>query len=264
MCSVTAPPVTTQTLEVVVVVSSSRPSSPRNTQASTPRRANTPAITGAIRRSAQPIACASRAGRVGDRPQEVEAGPDAQVAAGAGRVAQSRVEGGREAEGDAGLVGDPTDVVGGQVEPDAELLEDVGAPRLRGGRAVAVLDHLDAGAGGHDRRHRRDVHRERAVTAGADHVEHPTVDRERGRGGVHRVDQALHLVDGLALGAQRHREPGDLGRAGLAGEDLPHRPRRLLRAEVGTPDQRPEHLGPGGPAHPGLRPGREPASAAGG
>ena len=57
--SVTAPPLTAHTLEVVVVVSSSRPSSPRKTQASTPRWAKTPAITGAIRRSAQPMACAA-------------------------------------------------------------------------------------------------------------------------------------------------------------------------------------------------------------
>ncbi len=46
-----------------MVVSSSSPSSPRKTQASTPRRANTPAITGAIRRSAQPMAWAC--GRAG-------------------------------------------------------------------------------------------------------------------------------------------------------------------------------------------------------
>ena len=45
--------------DVVVVVSSSRPSSPRKTQASTPRCAKTPAITGAIRASAQPIAWAA-------------------------------------------------------------------------------------------------------------------------------------------------------------------------------------------------------------
>ena len=47
------------------MVSSSRPSSPRKTHASTPRRAKTPAITGAIRGSAQPIAWApGRAGFV--------------------------------------------------------------------------------------------------------------------------------------------------------------------------------------------------------
>ena len=63
MASLTAPSCTTQTLEVVAVVISSSPSSPRNTQASTPRWANTPAITGAIRGSAQPIAWAP--GRAG-------------------------------------------------------------------------------------------------------------------------------------------------------------------------------------------------------
>ena len=59
----TTPSCTVHTDDVVVVVSSSRPSSPRNTHASTPRPAKTPAITGAIRGSAQPIAWA--AGRVG-------------------------------------------------------------------------------------------------------------------------------------------------------------------------------------------------------
>src|SRR3954451_13235517 len=57
-CS-TRPSVTAQTCEVVVVVSSSSPSSPRKTHASAPRLAKTPAISGAIRRSAQPIACAA-------------------------------------------------------------------------------------------------------------------------------------------------------------------------------------------------------------
>ncbi len=61
----TWPSCTRQTREVVVVVSSSNPSSPRKTQASTPRPAKTPAITGACRGSAQPIACApARAGLV--------------------------------------------------------------------------------------------------------------------------------------------------------------------------------------------------------
>ena len=77
----TSPACTHHTREVVVVVSSSSPSSPRNTQASTPRRANTPAITGAIRGSAQPIACAAGAGRVGQRAEEVERGADAELAA---------------------------------------------------------------------------------------------------------------------------------------------------------------------------------------
>ena len=50
---------------------------------------------------------------------------------------------------------------------------------------------------------------------------------------VHRLHQTHELLDRLALRAQGDREPGDLGRAGLAAEDLAHRPRRLLRAQVG-------------------------------
>ena len=52
----TSPAWATHTAEVVVVVSSSSPSSPRKTQASTSRAASTPAITGATRGSAHPTA----------------------------------------------------------------------------------------------------------------------------------------------------------------------------------------------------------------
>ena len=54
----TSPPPTTQTVLVVVVVSSSRPSSPRTTRTDDPRPANTSAITGARRASAQPTSAA--------------------------------------------------------------------------------------------------------------------------------------------------------------------------------------------------------------
>ena len=46
----------THTVEVVVVVSSSSPSSPRNTRPSCPRPAITPAITSTMCRDATPIA----------------------------------------------------------------------------------------------------------------------------------------------------------------------------------------------------------------
>lgn len=48
---------TTNTVEVAEMLSSSRPSSPRNTTADTPRSANTPATTGSMRSSNTPIAC---------------------------------------------------------------------------------------------------------------------------------------------------------------------------------------------------------------
>ena len=183
--------------------------------------------------------------RVGERAEHVEGRGDAELAPRHRRVPQGRVEGGREAEGDADLLGEPGDAVGRQVEPDPQRLEDVGRAGLARGRAVAVLDHAGAGAGGHDRGHRRDVDAHRAVAAGADHVERAAGDRQRRRDGVHRVEQAGDLVDRLALGTQRDGETGDLGRRGGAGEHLPHRPRGLVGGEVVALDERTEDLGPG-------------------
>ena len=136
-----------------MVVSSSSPSSPRNTQASTPRRANTPAMSGAVRGSAQPMACAAGRAGLASGPRRLKVVADAELAPGHGGVPQGRVEGGGEAEGDAGLARRPRATCGrGQVEPDAEPLQHVGGAGLRGGGAVAVLDHGGAGSGRDDRR----------------------------------------------------------------------------------------------------------------
>ena len=56
-------------------MSSSRPSSPRKTHASTPRRAKTPAITGAILASAQPIAWACACAGLVSGPRKLNVVP---------------------------------------------------------------------------------------------------------------------------------------------------------------------------------------------
>src|SRR5690606_22684530 len=80
------------------------------------------------------------AGRVGERPEEVEDGGDADLLAGRPGEAQRRVVDRREAEGDARLGGHPGGLLGGQVELDAEVYEHVGGAARGGGGAVAVLD----------------------------------------------------------------------------------------------------------------------------
>ena len=153
-------------------------------------------------------------------------------------------------------LGDLGDARRGQVEPDAERLEHVGRAGLRGGRAVAVLDHARAGAGGDDRRHGGDVDRHRPVTARADDVEQPAGHRDRVGRGEHRRGDAGDLLDRLALGAQRHDEAGELDGGRRAGEDLVHGPSRLLGRQVATGDQRGEDVGPGvghGPQASGAR-----------
>jgi hypothetical protein len=134
------------------------------------------------------------------------------------------VEDGSEAERDAHRVEDLDEPGRRNVEPDAQLLQHVGRTARTGCRPVAVLDDTHAGAGDRHRRHRGDVHRARAVATGADDVDDPTVHRHGLRVAVHRVDEALHLVEGLALAAHRDGESRDLGGCGVSGEDLVHRP----------------------------------------
>ena len=234
--------------EVVVVVSSSRPSSPRNTQASTPRRANTPAISGAIRRVGAADRLGRGPGRVGQRAEEVEGRGDAELARAATAACRSA---GWNAAAKQKVIptSSPTRATSaaGRSSRMPSCLEHVGRAGLGRGRPVAVLDHRRAGAGGDDRGHRRDVHRHRPVAAGADDVEHPAARRRAGwRASYIAVDEPLELVDGLALGAQRDGEAGDLGRAW----PRPARISPIAQAvwsggQVRAADQGGEHLGPG-------------------
>ena len=174
-----APSATTQTRDVVVVVSSSRPSSPRNTRAERPRPASTSAITGAIRSSATPIADADgRAGLVsGPRKLNTVGTPSSLRAAAAWRIAGWKTGAKQKPM--------PTSMQRGhrrrrQVDHDAR------APRARRpsrrprtGRPVAVLDDPGARAAHHQRRHRRDVHRGCPVTAGPADVHRRAVDAQQ-------------------------------------------------------------------------------------
>ncbi len=124
------------------------------------------------RGSAQPMAWAAGRAGLASGPSTLKAVAMPSSRARDGGVAHRGVEGRGEAEGDAR----PRSATSatrsaGEVEPDAECLEHVGRPGLRGGGPVAVLDDARACAGRDDRRHRGDVDRERAVAAGADDVE---------------------------------------------------------------------------------------------
>ena len=90
---------------------------------------------------------AARAGGVGQGPEQVERGPDADLAAGRSGVPHRRVEHRREQEGEAGSrSASPADcrIV---VDPDAQRVEHVGRSRPRRDRAVAVLRDRDARRG---------------------------------------------------------------------------------------------------------------------
>ena len=120
----------------------------------------------------------------------------------------------------------PATTVGTEVDAGAERLEQVGGAGGAGGGAVAVLGHRAAGAGGDQGGGGGDVEGRRPA-AGAGGVEQVGALRRHVRGErAHRARQPGELVHGLALGAQRDQETGDLRLGGLAVHDLAPAPQR--------------------------------------
>ena len=169
------------------------------------------------------------AGRVGQRPEEVERRRHAQLPADGPGVPQRLVIAGGEAEADPDLV----DAAGhpGRAELDvhAERLEEVGGAAGRRRRPVAVLGHPGAGAGGHEGGQGRDVDAARPVAAGAAGVEQRPGDVDPLGVGQHRADEGGHLGRRLPLGPQGDGEAGDLGRRGPPLEDRGQGTRRPRR-----------------------------------
>ena len=98
------------------------------------------------RRVADAEELARRAGGVGQRAEEVERGPDADLPAGRAGVAHRRVEVRREHEREPDVAERGAGRCGVVVDPDPEGVEDVGRAGLRRDGAVAVLRDRDAGA----------------------------------------------------------------------------------------------------------------------
>ncbi len=109
---------------------------------------------------------------------------------------------------------------------------------LRRRRPVAVLDHPGAGTGGHDRRHRRDVDRHRAVAAGADDVEQPPGHRDR-RGAAASIASTRPVTSSMVSPLARSATAKPAIWAGVASpaEHLAHRPGGLGGVEVGAGDE---------------------------
>ena len=127
-------------------------------------RPSSPWTTSARRLPSRPSACASgsthsrredaeqlrrRAGRVGERPEQIEDRAHADLAPRRGDVAHRRMKALREQEADADLVEARGHLLGRQIDADAERLQNVGAADRAGHGAVAVLGDR------HARRRRR-------------------------------------------------------------------------------------------------------------
>jgi hypothetical protein len=178
----------------------------------------------------------AHAAGVGHRAEQVEHERDADLAPRRAGVAERRVEPRREAEADSHLVEAARHAAGAELDGDAQLLEHVSGSALRRRPAVAVLAHRHTRAGDHERGHRRDVHRVRAISTRAHDVDRggPELVAERNELGraQDRVEQSGELLSGLALGPQGHGEGDDLCRRRVAGKDHAHGRRSFARSEV--------------------------------
>ena len=201
----TVPSAKTQTVDVVVVVSSSRPSAPWNTRPRSPRPANTPAVRAAIRASATPTAWATGWAGLANGPRKLNVVrmPSSLRAPG---MAQRRVVVRREQESDPDLVDDRGLAPGARSSTTPSASSTSAAPQAEDAARLPCLTTRAPAAA--------------ATTAAI--VEMLTVldrsppeptmstagpgDLDR-RGEVeHRVGQSGDLLDRLALAPQRDHE----------------------------------------------------------
>ena len=102
-----------------------------------------------------------------------------------------------EHEADAGRFDASGDIIRAELDFHAERLEDVGAAAAAGSRAVAVLGHPEAGAGGDESRGRRDIETTRTVAARADDIDDRSVDVHGRRMAAHGAGQTGDFLGGL-------------------------------------------------------------------
>ena len=172
--------------------------------------------------------------RVGERPEQVERGANAQLSAHRDDVARRGVHRRREQEGDARVRQALRQHLRACREADAERFEHVGAAAPARHGPVPVLGHRQPAGRRHDGGGRGDVEAAAAVAARAAQVG----GGRRGDGHLdgpvaHRRREADDLVRPLALHREAHEQRGHLRRGRTAVDDLVHGLGGLGRRQVG-------------------------------
>jgi hypothetical protein len=182
--------------------------------------------------SETPISWRGSAGRVGQRPEQVEHGPDSQLVAHGHDEARRLVVGGREHEAEAGLCDARRDGLRVEVDPRSKRLQQIRRARFARGRAIAVLG--DRASSARCDQCRGGGHVERAApSTGTRGVQQVLAVAEHVCGqSAHRAREARELFDRLTLRSQRDQERRDLGLGDVAVHDLGEHLRGLLHAQV--------------------------------
>ena len=177
-------------------------------------------------------------GRVGQRSEDIEDGPDADLAPRADGIFHRAMQGGGKEKANADLANALADLFRSQVEGDTRGLKDIGAAAFARYGPVPVFGDDAAGAGDHEGRGGRDVEGAGGVTAGAAGIDddtptayvHPGLDA--GSLFPHHPDRAGNLGDRLTFDPQCSDEGPDLGGRGLTAHDRLHHLVHCLFREV--------------------------------
>ena len=164
------------------------------------------------------------AGRIDERPDEVEHRRDAELAANRRCEPHRRMKARRETEADPRLVDTPPHPVGTEVYDDTQGFQHVGRARERRCRPPAVLADHGSGTGDHERTERGHVDRAAPVSAGSASIHELDPDREALGAGADRSYEACHLANRLAFGPQARYERRYLRRRGRSPRARPRVP----------------------------------------
>ena len=163
------------------------------------------------------------AGGVGERSEHVEDGTHCHFPAGTDGVFHGSVMGRGEEEADTRFVDAARDPLRIGIESNARRLQDIGAARTPGNRAIAVFCDPDSGSGGDQGPGGGDVEGAASVATGSAGIDQAgSIDLHRGCQRAHDAGRGGDLRDRFALHSQSHEESADLRRGAFAGHDRLH------------------------------------------
>src|SRR5581483_136823 len=179
-----------------------------------------------------------RAGRVGQRPEDIEDRAHPELFAHRCRMFHGAMVIRREHETDPGLGDTIGDLRRRQVDMGAERFEHVRASRLARYAAATVLCHARAGRGGGEHGSGGNIEGMRGVAARADDIEQMLLPGhfDLGRELAHDLRGGGDLADGFLLYAQTDDEGADQDRRQLTAHDRAHQREHLVVKDLAVLD----------------------------
>ena len=172
-------------------------------------------------------------GRVRQRPQQVENGPNAHFPPGTDRIPHGTMVNRREHEPDTGPPDTCCHLFRRQINPHAGRFQYIGTAGASRHRAITVFGDPGAGRGGDQGAGRGNVERPFRIPARTAGIHQPfRIDRHFGSQIPHDLRRCRDFIDRLPFHAQTDEKTADLGRCCLSLHDHTHHGGHLPRVEI--------------------------------